>query len=178
MLISSEHIGYVSLTDRWGPLLVSFFSDLAADSDSRWFHPHPLTPAAALEISRHRGRDIYLAQTVGGEMAGYGMLRGWDAGYDAPSLGIAVHPRFRGRGLAEPFMHHLHDCAAAAAARCIRIKVYDENKPACRLYRKLGYTLSRREGAQWIGWYRFPGVGETGCGEAGGTNGCGQGLRQ
>jgi len=44
------------------------------------------------------------------------MLRGWDEGYETPSLGIAVHPDARGLGLARTFMGFLHAAASFQGA--------------------------------------------------------------
>src|SRR5258707_5978777 len=80
--------------------LASFFEALVARGDDRWFHPHPFTAEYASRLAAHEGRDLYYVATRGDKVAAYGMLRGWDDGYEVPSLGIAVHPDARGFGLA------------------------------------------------------------------------------
>jgi [ribosomal protein S18]-alanine N-acetyltransferase len=73
------------------------------------------------------------------------MLRGWDEGYDVPSLGIAVHPESRGQGLGELLMHFLHCAARRKGAREIMLKVYKENTAAYQLYLRLGYRFDGEE---------------------------------
>jgi ribosomal protein S18 acetylase RimI-like enzyme len=70
------------------------------------------------------------------------MLRGWDEGYEVPSLGIALHPHAQGQGLAHLFMDFLHVAARRRGAKKIRLRVYRDNKSAITLYRSLGYELT------------------------------------
>lgn len=69
------------------------------------------------------------------------MLRGWDAGYTTPTLGIAVSRAARGRGLGELFMRYMHHVAETKGVTSIRLKVYPENLAAISMYRKLGYVF-------------------------------------
>ena len=86
------------------PWLWDFFQALIERGDDKFFHPHPLTADQAHSISRHDGRDCYCVAATVGRVLAYGMLRGWDEGYQIPSLGIALHPDARGTGLARAFM--------------------------------------------------------------------------
>lgn len=131
--------------------LASVFGELAAAGDELHFHPHPLDRAAAHAVAHHAGEDGYYLLVAEGAVAGYGMLRGWDDGYDVPSLGIALRPAARGRGLARLFMQLLHDEAAARGARSVRLTVYPDNEPALRLYRSLGYRFTPREDGTLVG---------------------------
>jgi len=82
----------------------------------------------------------------------YGILRGWDQGYEIPSLGIAVHPEARGGKLGELMMHFLHSAARRKGARQVRLKVYGKNVSARNLYIKLGYKFDTvEEGGQLVG---------------------------
>ena len=95
--------------------LARFFQELMELGDHRWFHPHPFTAAQAECLAAYQGQDLYYVATRG-EVVAYGMLRGWDEGYQVPSLGIAVHPAWRGRGLAHAFMLFLHAAARERGA--------------------------------------------------------------
>jgi ribosomal-protein-alanine N-acetyltransferase len=131
--------------------LTAFFSALTASGDDRWFHPHPFTAEEAARLCVYEGRDLYYAAASQDAVLAYGMLRGWDEGYEIPSLGVAVHPDARGMGLARAFMGFLHAAAACRGARRIRLKVYPGNAPARRLYEGLGYQLEPTAGDQWLG---------------------------
>ena len=78
-------------------------------------------------------------------------MRGWDEGFDIPSLGIAIHPEARGRGLARPFMAFLHAAAKARGATKIRLTVYNDNQRAVELYRRLGYVFEPKNERELIG---------------------------
>jgi len=129
--------------------LADFFETLERAGDYSVFHPHPLTAQQAGVIAHRIGQDLYYAATADGEILGYGMLRGWDEGYAVPSLGLAVAPHCRGRGLGRLLMDFLHEAARIRGASQVRLKVYAHNARAVALYRRLGYRFSDA-GAGWL----------------------------
>ena len=140
-LISPELIGQVG----------RFFDRLAGAGVDRYFHPHPFTREEAERRARYTGQDLYYALLDGGEIAGYGMLRGWDEGYEVPALGIAVDPALQGQGYGRILMQFLHAAARARGAKAVRLKVYGDNTPALALYQSLGYVFQHEEGGQRVG---------------------------
>ncbi len=110
-----------------------------ADMDDTFFRPHPFTPAEASRIANHRGRDVYALLFDAHEPVAYGMLRGWDEGYEVPSLGIAVPISHQGQGYGRTMMAHLHDAARSRGAQFVRLRVHPLNVRARRLYESLGY---------------------------------------
>ncbi len=139
------------------PAIANFFQALVAGGDSQTFHPHPFTASEASQITKGLSpkglptNDIFHFGFVRREAVAYGMLRGWDEGFAEPSLGIAVHPRFRGRGLAGQMVRQLHDLARMRGATSIRLKVYRGNTVAIHFYKKLGYVLTDHDESQWLG---------------------------
>lgn len=117
----------------------SELAELFAAIDPTYFHPHPLTPEGAADIARYEGRDVYLVLRDEGRPVAYGFLRGWDEGYEVPSLGIAVRTDAQGHGFGRALMAQLHDAARKRGARQIRLRVHPDNVPARRLYESLGY---------------------------------------
>ena len=138
------------------------FTELVQSGDTQRFHPHPFTSEEALHLTRGHSpagvdtNDIYRFGFERGEAVAYGMLRGWDEGYAEPSLGIAVHPGFRGQGLARIMLAQLHDLARMRGATSVRLKVYKDNAPAVSLYHSLGYTLTDFDDHQWLGQILLP----------------------
>lgn len=124
--------------------LADFFAAICANEDDRFFHPHPFTSDEAQRLCRYDGRDLYLVAIDGPRVVAYGLLRGWDAGYEVPSLGIAVHPAERGSGIARAFMHFLHTCARRNGSPRVRLKVYPTNTSALTLYQSLGYCFNEK----------------------------------
>lgn len=141
---------------RIGPDMVDalkeFFTALAASGISRHFHPHPFTAEEAEKLCHRGGKDLYYAIVAGDRILGYGMLRGWEEGFDVPSLGIAFRPESQGRGLGKPFMAFLHVAAKIRGAKRVRLKVYPDNKVAVGLYRALGYRFEGESEGQLVGF--------------------------
>ena len=121
--------------------LGDFLEILRDAGDEEGFHPHPLTRDEAARRVRYKGRDLYYALINDGRVLAYGMLRGWDDGYTVPSLGIAVHPAERGKGLSKLMMLFLHAAARRQMATRVRLTVDAGNIVALRLYCQLGYEF-------------------------------------
>lgn len=131
--------------------LAEFFRDLSLAGDDKYFHPHPLTDEEAKKRVQYSGKDLYYVMTEGKRIVGYAMLRGWDEGYEVPSLGIVLHPSKRGMGLGELLVCFLHLTAKQRNCHKIRLKVYPENTAAIELYKKLGYHFYSEEAEQIVG---------------------------
>lgn len=131
--------------------LGAFFSELVANGDDSLFHPHGFGQVDADRICSNNGIDAYYAVFNSGEILGYGLLRGWDEGYDIPSVGIAIGKKARGLGLGKMMMGFLHNAAKKAGATQVRLKVYKNNTAAIRLYEALGYRLEDHDDSQYLG---------------------------
>ncbi len=129
-------------------LLGTLFEQLVEDENH--FHPHPLTMAEAWSLAHRETKNVHLVALFENQAVAYGLLRGWDEGYKAPSLGVAVAREFRGRGLGRMMMEVLHTCAKLRGAQEVRLKVYATNKSAKTLYESLGYTWIFDEDETWI----------------------------
>ncbi len=137
-----------------------FFERLRAQGVEGFFHPHPLTREEAAKRAAYAGRDAHCVTQAGSQLIGYGMLRGWDEGYDIPSLGIAIDAAQRGHGHGRRLMEFLHVVARERGAKRVRLKVYPENVHAVKLYRSLGYTFYGEEGGQLEGILELDGAAE------------------
>ena len=137
--------------------IANFFQSLVAGGDSQTFHPHPFRASEASHITKGFSppglptNDIFCFGFISRAAVAYGMLRGWDEGFSEPSLGIAVHPNFRGQGLAGQMVRQLHELARMRGATSIRLKVYRSNTVAINFYKKLGYVLTEYDESQWLG---------------------------
>ena len=151
-----EGIEIVRLKPEHADALGRLLKGLSENRDEMWFHPHPLTPEYARVISEREGKDLYYLALSKEEAIGYGMLRGWDEGFKVPSLGIAIHPKARGKGLGRTLMEFLHAAAREHGAPSVRLKVHEENSQALELYRSLGYRFEGKEGDQWVCYFDLP----------------------
>lgn len=149
-----EALVIVRISPEIEPQLAEFFANLSNDPQASMFHPHKFTDEAARQIATYTGQDLYYAMLYNKQMLGYGMLRGWDEGYEIPSLGIVIHSSARNFGLGKLMMLFLHAAARLRGARKIRLKVYPENSAAIRLYAELGYQfLTEKEDEQLVAYY-------------------------
>lgn len=149
---SLSSIEFVKVNPEWEQPLAEFFRVLEKAGEDIQFHPHPMNEDTAKELASYTGKDLYYIAVESLRVVGYGMLRGWDQGYEVPSLGIALHPIARGTGLAKVFMGFLHEAAQYKGAKRIRLKVYPWNKPAVRLYKALGYQFEHIEAGELVGF--------------------------
>lgn len=134
------------VSPEWHRPLADFFAAIR-ESGEKLFHPHPFTEECAEALAHYSGKNLYYLLIEDKTVLAYGMLRGWDEGYEIPSLGIAVYPDARGGKLGELMMHFLHGAARRKGARQVRLKVYGENLAARNLYTKLGYKFDAEEQA-------------------------------
>lgn len=135
-----------------GKALAEFFHCLKENGDDKYFHPHPLTDEEAKRRCQYSGKDLYYVLTEGDKILGYGMLRGWDEGYEVPSLGIVLHPSFREMGFGKLFVQFLHTAAKRKGASKVRLKVYPDNTAAVAMYEKIGYIFQNEEAGQLVGF--------------------------
>lgn len=146
--------GYRRLAEDTVGGLCAMLESLATSGEARAFHPHAFD-RHTLEALCRPGvgpRDEYWVAVEDGKVIAYGLLRGWSEGHAVPSLGIAVHPSARGRGVARGMMEHLHDVARDRGAVRVRLKVYRDNAIAIRLYAALGYRLEPLNDREFLGF--------------------------
>lgn len=106
------------------------------------FHPHERSWAALRDIINNSIKDYYCIYEYETHIMGYAMLRGWDDGFDIPSLGILIDENWRGQGHSKTLMQHLEQTASDANAKKIRLTVFKENPKAISLYNSIGYDLT------------------------------------
>jgi GNAT superfamily N-acetyltransferase len=107
--------------------------------DQTFFRPHPMTPTEASRISELVAKDVYLIGFANGVAVAYGMLRGWDEGYETPSIGIGIRRDMERHGYGRAMMLRLHELARERGAAQVRLRVHADNVGAAALYRELGY---------------------------------------
>ena len=132
------------VNNEWKDALIEFFYALIEAGDNKYFHPHPLTEEYAEYLTNYKGEDLYYIIVYNRRVIAYGMLRGWDEGYQIPSLGIAVHPEERGKKVGQALMHFLHTAAYYKNTDKIRLKVYKDNIGAIKLYTRTWLYFFRR----------------------------------
>jgi len=130
----------------WEEELERFFAALDERGDDAFFHPHGWDKATLHALARSADADMYYLFVQSRNVLAYGLLRGWDAGYAIPSLGIAVHPLARSAGLGRLMMEYLEVMARHRGAPAVRLRVHKTNLRACSMYVRRGYHLTQDEG--------------------------------
>jgi RimJ/RimL family protein N-acetyltransferase len=64
---------------------------------ARFFYAFDFGEEEIARVLAVRKRDVYSGMFWRGELAGFFMLRGWDAGYEVPSFGVLIDVKHRGR---------------------------------------------------------------------------------
>lgn len=123
----------------WESALQAFLQEIERNDGSRFFLPHPSDRQTLQKLASRTGRDIYCLMVEGQRVIGYGLLRGWDEGFDIPSLGVAIDARYRSGGLGAFLMSYLELMAARRAAKAVRLRVSKRNAAAISLYSARGY---------------------------------------
>ena len=114
--------------------IVEFFQRSNVESLNKTFRAFDLSADQARWISQYEGQDNYFFAMAGEGIAGFGMLRGWDEGYEVPSLGLFVSPDHQGKGVGKAIMNHLTKVAVERGCQQIRLTVDADNERAVALY--------------------------------------------
>lgn len=124
-----------------GDALAELFTRNDRDAVTRTFDPFPLTADVAHRLAEHAGRDrCFGAFDPTGELVAMSMLRGWDEGFEIPSLGMLVDHEHHGRGIGGAVLDATIAAARGLGAGAVRLSVYATNPVAHRLYRGRGFT--------------------------------------
>jgi len=118
--------------------LFNLFRDIS-EEDKKFFHPHNFTYEDSVKVCTLSDQSLdkyYVITNEVDDIIGYGMLRGWNEGYEIPMLGIYLNPSARGKGLAERLILYMVNTNILVR---IRLKVRMENIAAIKLYKKLGF---------------------------------------
>jgi ribosomal-protein-alanine acetyltransferase len=95
-------------------------------------------PAEAFLEYWRESPELFLIARLGRRIAGYSIARvGWRG---AELESIAVHPLYRGRGVARAL---LDATVARLRAVTLRLMVSTDNAPALRFYRQYGFVRTR-----------------------------------
>lgn len=121
--------------------LLALLERIENNGEARFFRPHPFTREHLESLCEPGKQDLHYVLTAGASVLGYGLLRGWDEGYETPSLGIAIDPAFRQTGCALAMMEFLHCAARVRGAVRVRLRVQGANRAAIGLYRRMGYCF-------------------------------------
>jgi len=111
------------------------------NNKSKYFIPHKYDKDTIIKNIKSKDK-YYIIINNKNDIISYGMLRGYEEGYEIPSLGIIIDKKYRKRGLSILFMTFLEINAKLLNANSIRLTVIKNNKIAINLYKKRKYILN------------------------------------
>jgi GNAT superfamily N-acetyltransferase len=118
---------------------VRLFSE-SGDDDGRFFDGLPKEPEVLRSILLSANADRYWAIYVRDTLAGLFMLRGFDAGYSAPSFGVVIRRAFRGAGLGRLALQYAETWCRLKKVETLMLTVSQENRRALALYEACGFV--------------------------------------
>jgi ribosomal protein S18 acetylase RimI-like enzyme len=125
--------------------LVRFFEANNRPEITIHFHPFPLNETSARDIALTPRLDHYYAAWRQDQIVGFGMLRGWDEGYETPSFGVLVDYRCHGQGIGRCLLEFGLQVARRRGCRQVRLSVNASNPAAVHLYQTMGFGAVERQ---------------------------------
>jgi len=111
---------------------------------ARFFYAWSSDEAEIGKALAARARDCYAGLFWSGELVGFYMLRGWDAGYDVPAFGVLIDIQHRGGSFMRVALDIAKMTARLAGATRLMAKIHPDNvSPAGA--RRLGLVETGRE---------------------------------
>ena len=120
------------------------------NNDEKYFKPHKFNYLTL--IKNVFNKDVFIIQLIENDIVGYGMLRGWEEGYNIPILGIMIDKEHRGMGLSKSLMDNLHWIAKLMGSKKVMLKVFKNNDIAVNLYKKCNYEFSEYDNKLLVGY--------------------------
>jgi RimJ/RimL family protein N-acetyltransferase len=115
----------------------------SGDDEGRFFEGLPKDPEALRSILLSSQADCYWAIRVEEMLVGLFMLRGFDAGYSAPSFGVVIKRAFRGAGLGRLALKYAEAWCRLKKVESMMLTVSEENQRALALYESCGFVCGR-----------------------------------
>ena len=105
------------------------------------FTPFPFDAESLQQRIASARKDRYWAMRVGGTLAGFFMLRGFDEGFSRPTFGIYIGEHFGGTGLASLALHYALAWCQMQNLSSVMLKVHPENLSARHIYERAGFVF-------------------------------------
>lgn len=136
------------------PAVAKLLAD-AREDYVKHFHPFPFTAAALVQCLSERRQDRYWGLRCEGSLAGFWMLRGFDAGFARPAFGVFVAEQFSGRGLARQALQAAIEYCRLRGTPGIVLTVHPENPSALRIYEAAGFRPAPERSHQTVNLYEL-----------------------
>ena len=121
-------------------ILLSALLQAQSSEYLRYFTPFQFDEATLTALLNCAKQDIFMGLFWDDRLAGFFMLRGWDAGYAIPSYGVAIGEQFRNWGLGRLTLELSKVICRLHGAPRLMLKVHPDNGPAKHLYETAGFV--------------------------------------
>lgn len=136
--------------------LIRFFEAINKAEYIKDFSPHIFNKENAKNVCNYDGRDLYYSILLNGiEIVGYGILRGWDEGYEVPSIGLCILKKYQRVGLGQMLLKFLETVSRIKGSSKVMLKVKKSNEIAKRLYEGHSYIFREYNEEYLIGHKRL-----------------------
>ena len=146
-------IGIVRLREEHRQLLDIFFQHINTPHYTQDFSPFPFDTKQATVLCEYQGHDLYYGIIMEDtKIIGFGMLRGWDEGYETPSIGLCILKDYQGMGFGNLMLAFLETASRVKGCSKVMLKVKKSNDKAKRLYEAGGYIFNEHDNEYLIGY--------------------------
>lgn len=106
---------------------------------TRHFQPFPFDAISLRKTICQVKRDRFWGIFVDSALAGFFMLRGFDAGFLIPSYGVYISKPFSRKGLSTFALQFVLSWCRLQSIRTLMLKCHPGNRRALKLYRAYGF---------------------------------------
>ena len=106
----------------------------------QYFIPFSFEPEDIESKLEQATNDLFMGMFWQGEIAGFFMLRGWDAGYEVPSYGVVIARHFAGKGLGKLSLEASKSICRLSGVTRMMLKVHPDNHAAKHIYEAAGFV--------------------------------------
>ena len=146
-------IEMVRLREGHKQLLDIFFQHINTPQYVQDFSPFPFDSKQAEFLCDYRGQNLYYATIMEStKIIGFGMLRGWDEGYEIPSIGLCILKAYQGMGFGKLMLSFLEIASKVKGCSRVMLKVRKGNNRAKQLYETSGYIFKDHNSEYLIGY--------------------------
>ncbi len=106
---------------------ISAFMRLQSPEYLRFFYAFGSDESAIAEVLSASRMDIYSGVFWQADLAGFFMLRGWDAGYEVPSFGVLIDEKYRGGAFMRLTLDTAKLICRLSGAKRLMAKIHPDN---------------------------------------------------
>ncbi len=112
----------------------------ARESYVQWFHPFEFDEDSIGAMIGRATHDAFFGLFYQDSLAGFFMLRGFDAGFERPSFGVFIAEKYAGAGLSKTALAFSLSWCRLLGCGAVMLKVHPAHSIAKKTYLSAGFT--------------------------------------